>query len=165
MAGALSLAVCASISRRDVPAVLTNPTAESRAALARAVSGALHGAPVTIADDALTRDSTLIIERARPRTPDGVPLSGRETGRPERFRLVKDGSRCVLVHERTGKRWTLKAATCSASPLAPPSRIPLRGAQTPDMGGSPASWMARRVSVKTRRAEPVTKSTISDKSA
>jgi hypothetical protein len=114
MAGALSLAACAAIlGRRDLPAVLTNPTAETRASLARAVSGALHGAPVTIADDALTRDSTLIIEHARPRTPDGVPFSGRETGRPERFRLVKNGSRCVLVHERTGERWTLQAATCS----------------------------------------------------
>jgi hypothetical protein len=114
MAGALTLAACATISgRRDLPAVLTNPTAQTRAALARAVSGALHGAPVTLADDALTRDSTLIIERTKRRTPDGVPLSGRETGRPEHFRLVKNGSRCVLVHERTGKRATLPAATCS----------------------------------------------------
>ena len=113
---ALFLAACATISGRDLPAVLTNPTAETRAALARAVSGALHGAPVTLADDALTRDTTLIIERARPRTPDGVPLSGRERGRPEHFRLVKNGSRCVLVHERTGERWTLPAATCAPSP-------------------------------------------------
>jgi hypothetical protein len=117
MAGMLSLAACATTSgRRDLPAVLTNPTAESRAALARAVSGALNGAPITIADDALTRDSALIIERPQPRTADGVPLSGRERGRPEHFRLVKNGSRCVLVHERTGKRWTLKAATCSPFP-------------------------------------------------
>ena len=115
IAAALSLAFCATVSaRQDLPAVLTNPTPESRAALLRAVSGALHGAPVTLADDALTRDSTLIIERAERRTPGGVPLSGRETGRPEHFRLVKNGSRCVLVHERTGGRWTLKAATCSA---------------------------------------------------
>jgi hypothetical protein len=114
MAGALSLAACAAISgRRDLPAVLTNPTAQTRAALARAVSGALHGAPVTIADDALTRDSTLIIERAQARAPDGVPLSGRERGRPEHFRLVKNGTRCVLLHERTGGRWTLQAATCA----------------------------------------------------
>jgi hypothetical protein len=114
MAGMLSLAACATMSGRpDLPAVLTNPTAESRAELVRRVSGALHGAPITIADDALTRDSTLIIERTPPRTADGVPLSGRETGRPEHFRLVKNGSHCVLVHERTGKRWTLKAATCS----------------------------------------------------
>jgi hypothetical protein len=114
MAGILSLPACATMSGRpDLPAVLTNPTAESRAELVRRVSGALHGAPITIADDALTRDSTLIIERTPPRTADGVPLSGRETGRPEHFRLVKNGSHCVLVHERTGKRWTLKAATCS----------------------------------------------------
>jgi hypothetical protein len=117
VAGMLSLAACASMpGRRDLPAVLTNPTAESRAELVRKVSGALHGAPITIAADALTRDSTLIIERAQPRGADGVPLSGRETGRPEHFRLVKNGSRCVLVHERTGKRWTLKAATCSPFP-------------------------------------------------
>jgi hypothetical protein len=122
MAGTLSLAACVTLSgRRDVPAVLTSPTAESRAELVRTVSGALHGAPITIADAALTRDSTLIIERAQPRTADGVPLSGRETGRPEHFRLVKNGSRCVLVHERTGKRWTLKAATCSPFPSPGPT--------------------------------------------
>jgi hypothetical protein len=114
MAGALTLAACVTTSGgRDLPAVLTNPTAQTRADLARAVSGALHGAPVTLADDALTRDSALIVERAQARAPDGVPLSGRETGRPEHFLLVKSGSRCVLVHERTGERWTLQAATCA----------------------------------------------------
>jgi len=108
----LALAGCATANTRpDLPAVLTNPTAEGRAELARRVSGALHGAPITIADDALTRDSTLIVERTRPRSADGVPLNGRE-----HFRLVRNGTRCVLVHERTGKRWTLKAATCSPSP-------------------------------------------------
>src|SRR5437773_2672473 len=68
VAAMLGLAACATAAGRpDLPAVLTNPTAESRAELARRVSGALHGAPITIADDALTRDSTLIVERARPR--------------------------------------------------------------------------------------------------
>ena len=45
--------------------MLTTPTAESRAELVRTLSEALHGAPVTLADDALTRDGTLIIERTR----------------------------------------------------------------------------------------------------
>jgi len=40
-------------------------------------------------------------------------LGGRETGRPDHFRLVKSGSRCVLVHQETGRRWTLESATCS----------------------------------------------------
>ena len=116
VAALLGWAACATASGQgDLPAVLTKATAESRAELARKLREALHGVPITIADDALTRDSTLIIERTHPRTADGVPLSGRETGRPEHFRLVKKGSRCVLVHERTHKRWTLEAATCRAA--------------------------------------------------
>src|SRR5207247_516423 len=80
VAGVLSLAACATGSGRDVPAVITTPTAESRAELRRVVSRALNRATLTLADDALTRDSTLIIERARPRGADGAPLSGRERG-------------------------------------------------------------------------------------
>jgi hypothetical protein len=97
----------------DVPAVLTNPTAHSHAELVRVVSRAMNGAPVTVADSALTSDDVLIVERATRRDARGAELNGRETGRPEHFRLVKSGPRCVLVHERTGRRWTLRSATCS----------------------------------------------------
>jgi hypothetical protein len=96
-----------------VPAVLTSPTAESRAELVRVVSEAMNGAPVTLADNALTADDALIIERAQQRAATDMNLGGRETGRPEHFRLVKSGSRCVLVHQETGRRWTLESATCS----------------------------------------------------
>lgn len=113
-ASAVALAAClARPAPRDVPAVLTNPTAESRAELARVVSRALDRAAVTLADDALTRDDTLLVDRAIRRDAQGVPLDGRATGRPERFRLVRSGVQCVLVHERTGRRWPLSAATCS----------------------------------------------------
>jgi hypothetical protein len=114
VAAALAAAACAAHSLpKDVPAVITRPTAESRAELVRVVSRALGGAPVTLADDALTADGTLIVERAPHRDALGRPVSGRETGRPEHFRLVQDGSRCVLVHERSGQRFTLESATCS----------------------------------------------------
>ena len=93
-------------------AIIDKPTQESRAELAQAVSDGLNGAPVTLADDALTRDSRLIIERAHPRDASGVPLSGRDRDKPEIFRLVKSGERCVLVHERTGKRTTLASTRC-----------------------------------------------------
>jgi hypothetical protein len=123
-AGLLVLSGCRTGSaRQDVAAVITNPTAQSRAELVRAVSQALNGATVTVADDALTRDSTLVIERARVRDAGGRRVDGRELGRPERFRLVKNGSRCVLVHEPGGKRWMLRSATCAprtGSSLAPP---------------------------------------------
>src|SRR5258708_21644966 len=96
-------ACASSFAQPEVAAVIDKPTRQSRAELARAVSSALNGAPATLADDALTRDSLLIIER---------PLSGRDFGKPENFRLLKAGEQCTLVHERTGKSTTLASTTC-----------------------------------------------------
>jgi len=113
--GGLAGVACATAApSRDLPAVITSPTPESRAELLRVVRDALHGAPVTLAEDALTRESTLIVARARVRGPDGTPATGRDTGRPEHFRLVRSGPRCVLVHEGSGKRFALASAACAA---------------------------------------------------
>jgi hypothetical protein len=100
----------------EVPAVIVRPTAASRAALARAVSAALDGVRVTLADDALTRESVLVLEHTPRRDPYGLPLSGRDLGMPERFELLKRGDQCILVHERTGRRTTLLATSCVAAP-------------------------------------------------
>lgn len=114
VAAAVALAGCLPrLAPPDVPAVLTHPTARSHAELVRVVSRAMNGASVTIADSALTSDDALIVERTPRRDARGVDLNGRETGRPEHFRLVKSGPRCVLVQDRTGRRWTLRSATCS----------------------------------------------------
>jgi len=110
----VSLVACRTASARpDVAAVVAEPGAESRAELATAIGAALGGVPVTLSDDALTRESTLIVERARQRDPSGLPAQGRERGVPERFRLVKNGADCVLIHERTGQRFTLRETTCA----------------------------------------------------
>jgi hypothetical protein len=100
----LMLSACAaSYAEPYAAAIIDKPTSASRAELARAVSGALNGAPVTLADDALTRESTLSVEQRH---------TGRDLGRPEHFRLVKRGNDCALVHERTGKRTTLASTSC-----------------------------------------------------
>jgi hypothetical protein len=115
----LSLGACRTSRGRpadaDVPAVIVNPTAESRTALVQAVSTALNGAQVTLALDALTDASTLIIERTRRRDPSGLPIDGRDLGYPERFRLVKRAGKCILVHEGSGRRFILAATSCIAS--------------------------------------------------
>jgi hypothetical protein len=117
MVAALGAWSCATVPPAvDVPAVITAPTPEGRAELVRVVSQALHGAPLTLAHDALTRESTLIVERARARGPDGTPLLGRDTGRPERFHLVRRGSGCELVHEGSERHFALSKVTCA--PLA-----------------------------------------------
>jgi hypothetical protein len=110
VSAAIVLATAA--ANADVPALIVNPTAESRAALVQTVRAALNGARVTLADEALTRESTLVIERTVRRDAAGRRVQGRELGLPERFRLVKSGGSCVLVHERTGRRSVLDHTQC-----------------------------------------------------
>jgi hypothetical protein len=104
----LALTACS----QEQPARIVDPTTRSRAELLRVVTQALGGAPVLLADDALTRASTLVIERNPPRDVQGRPLAGRELGKPQQFRLVKIGSACVLLHENDGERSVLAETTC-----------------------------------------------------
>ena len=114
VAGQIAVGACALRSMQpDVPAVLTNPAAATRAELARTVEKAMNGAPVTLAADALTSGDTLIVERAARRDAKEMNLGGREMARPAHFRLVKRGVQCVLIHVETSRRWTLNSATCS----------------------------------------------------
>jgi hypothetical protein len=97
---------------RSAPAIIAHPTAASRADLERAVSQAFHGAPVRLADDALTRNDLLIVGRAQARDSRGLPLNGRELGRPQHFRLLRRGAQCMLLHVETGKPYVLAHTTC-----------------------------------------------------
>lgn len=96
----------------DQPAVIVNPTAASRAELQRVVSDMLFGADVTLADDALTDSSVLIVERKRIGSMQNPPLSGRDLGEPERFQLLTTGTRCVLVHGTDQARYELTETDC-----------------------------------------------------
>lgn len=96
----------------DVPALVVNPSPKSRAELVRAIGAALDGATVMLADDALTADNGLTIERQPRRDPTGLLAQGRERAMPEQFRLVMSGPQCVLVHERTGRRYPLTGVDC-----------------------------------------------------
>ena len=83
------------------------------------VRGALGGAAVTLADDALTTSNMLSLEHANPRDLEGRPFNGRERSRPETFELFKRGRRCVLVRTKNGHAWTLRHTQCAAYSAAP----------------------------------------------
>lgn len=115
--GVLGLVACqARATQPDVAAVLVNPTPQSRAQLAKAVNEMLGVSTVTLADDAFTRSSVLLIERSPARNRSGVRISGRDYGKPETFKLVKSDGGCVLVSARDGRRLALTDATCRAAP-------------------------------------------------
>lgn len=105
-------AACGTLSAQERPALIVAPTAQSRAELARAVSAAMNGQAVTLADDALTRESLLTIERRTPPGPQGRAATGRTLDAPEQFRLVLRGTHCMLVHATNGREWELAEARC-----------------------------------------------------
>lgn len=111
---ALAIAGCKNVAPdADVPAVIVDPDAASRAAL-KATVDAMFGTDVLLADDALTDSSLLIIERRMPRSIEGSPAAGRTMEMPYQLRLVTDGTQCILLDPRDGSRHTLADTTCRA---------------------------------------------------
>ena len=111
-AATIAPTACGTLSAQEQPAVISAPTAQSRAELARVVTAAFNGQPVTLADDALTRESVLTIERRTPPGEQGRAATGRTLGAPERLNLVLRGTRCLLVRAADGREWELNEARC-----------------------------------------------------
>lgn len=109
----LMISACAVSSADSTPAVISSPNAASRATLQRSVASFLSR-PVMLADDALTQESTLIVERTVARDPSGNRIEAAERTGPETFKLVKRGAECLLVHERTQKTAALPGVSCVA---------------------------------------------------
>jgi hypothetical protein len=114
----LPAAACATPAEDlGVPAVIVRATPQGRAELQSAVEHALGMQPILLANDALTHESVLRIERVVRRDAEGRPLNGREVKeRPQEFRLYTMNGRCILVHAESGTRQTLHAVSCAPAP-------------------------------------------------
>lgn len=111
---AMSMSGCKNVAPdADQAAVIANPDAASRAALQQTVNTALH-TDVTLADDALTDTSVLVVERKIPQSIEGSPAQGRNMEMPIQFRLVTDGTNCILVDQRDLSRAVLVDTECVA---------------------------------------------------
>lgn len=115
LAATPAMVACQTVATNDdMPALITDPTDASRAALQQAVNAALN-TEVLLADDALTNTSLLIIERVMPRTMEGSPAQGRTMDMPFQFRLVINGDDCVLIDQRDESRYPLQDTSCMAA--------------------------------------------------
>ena len=109
----LTSAACAQKTMHsELPALIVAPDTASRSELNQAVSSALGGVDITLADDALTKDSTLLIERRRPRGLFKPDVAGLDQEKPDVFQLLLSASKCVLVHQADGKRQVLQNTRC-----------------------------------------------------
>lgn len=112
--GLLIVSGCQTLTAQsDIPALITHPTDESRAALKNALAEAFHGTEVTLADNALTQTSLLTIEFGARHTIEKLPLRGRVLEKPMQFRLVKTGDDCVLIDLRDQSLHKLENTTCA----------------------------------------------------
>jgi hypothetical protein len=112
-AATIAPAACGSLAAQERPALIAAPTEQSRAELERVLAEAFNGQPVTLAPDALTRDSVLTIERSTPPGPQGRAATGRTLDAPViEFKLVLRGERCALVRVADGREWPLDEARC-----------------------------------------------------
>ena len=111
---ALVIAGCQSlVSGEDIAARITNPTDQSRAALQNTVNDVLN-TDVALANGALTDSSVLTIEQHPPKNMQSQPAQGRNMDKPIQFRLVLNGSDCILVDQRDKSRYLLEKTTCAA---------------------------------------------------
>lgn len=111
---ALAVLACTTLAAAEQPAVIERPTAQSKAELLRVLDDAFNGRSVTVADDALSHDSVLVIERRAFKGLQGDPAGGRSLERPEQFNLVLRDGRCELIRSSDQRRWTLIETTCVA---------------------------------------------------
>jgi hypothetical protein len=109
---AFAVLACATLAATEQPALIERPTPESNAELARVLGEAFNGRSVTIADDALTRDSALVIEHRAIKGLEGNPAGGRSLETPEVFRLVLRDRRCELIRSSDQRRWALSETSC-----------------------------------------------------
>lgn len=100
-------------TEHDRAARIVNADDNSRAALQRAVNDALN-TNVTLADNALTESSLLIIERSPPRSMQNLPTQGRNMDVPIQFRLVINRDDCILIDQRDRSRYLLEDTRCEA---------------------------------------------------
>ena len=114
-AAMLAPLACTTLQAQEQPALITAPTDASRAELKRVVTAAVGGQGVTLADDALTRDSVLTLERRTPPGPQGQAATGRTLEAPQQFRLVLRGTDCFLVSTADAREWALREAMCVAA--------------------------------------------------
>ena len=97
----------------DRPAHIVNPDVDSRTALQAVVNEAL-GTEVLLAEDALTDSSLLTIERWPAGTMENPVPQGRILEKPIMFRLVINGSDCILIDPRNESRHVLQDTECVA---------------------------------------------------
>lgn len=100
---------CQQTKTQIVPAVVTSINPQTKAQLQQAIKSLLNR-DITIADNAFSQTSDILIERAVVKDERGLPIMGREFSNALRLSLMTDGKNCILQSSETGTQQAVVSA-------------------------------------------------------
>ncbi|AOE50030.1 hypothetical protein [Kangiella sediminilitoris] len=110
----LWLTGCKTLKIEDAsPAVVLALDSQGKSEIADVINQVMPGANVILAEDILTEDNRLFIERKQTYI-DGNPVQGRITEMPRKFELYRYEGRCYLVDDKTGENYLLHFVRCKS---------------------------------------------------
>ncbi|MCG9754048.1 hypothetical protein L1D40_02260 [Shewanella insulae] len=96
-----------------VPAIISEPSAESLTELEAAIAKLLQIDKVTLAADAFTQNSRLVLERHPHRDPNGQLLMGRSFELPQIVQLWISGDECFVADTEEHRSAPLTVTRCT----------------------------------------------------
>ncbi|WP_223669141.1 hypothetical protein [Kangiella shandongensis] len=103
---------CKTLDRSNAsPAVVTELSEPAKQQIADTINEVMPGANVRLADDTLSKDNRLFIQRKTTMV-DGNPAQGRITEMPRKFELFISNGDCFLVDDKVGDSYYLDKVQC-----------------------------------------------------
>ncbi|MCW8875741.1 MAG: hypothetical protein OQK51_01675 [Kangiellaceae bacterium] len=104
---------CKTVSLENAkPAVVTSHSDQSISALRAAIKDVLNNTQVTVAGNAFTQSSRLVLQRKPIIGPDGLPVQTRVDESPITIKLYKVQNKCVIEYVQNAKLKIVEDLEC-----------------------------------------------------
>ena len=99
---------------QPVPAMLDQPSSDTRLLLESAIGDLLKSQPIKLSDNVFLQKSTVIIGRSQPKDGRGNLLNGREIRKADTVSLLTEDGKCYLKHDQSGQITVVGNISCKA---------------------------------------------------
>jgi hypothetical protein len=98
-----------------IPALLVQPTVDSRLVLEHAIGDLFNSQPIKLASNVFIQKSTVIIDSHLAGHSRGNLLDGREMRQADTVSLLTEDGKCYIKHDQTGNIKFMKNINCLAT--------------------------------------------------
>lgn len=98
-----------------IPALLVQPTIDSRLVLEHAIGDLFNSQPIKLASNVFIQKSTVIIKSHLVKDSRGSLLDGREMRQADTVSLLTEDGKCYVKHDQTGNIKFINNISCLAT--------------------------------------------------